>query len=81
MEEYLPPVFSIIPLAASLERDIKNIEIDVLDCTTQKLSWKDIEKKIEIFNPDILAASVFASCTVYSILRALEEFSTRKFLI
>jgi hypothetical protein len=31
MVEYLSPAFSIIQLAASLERDIKNIEIEVLD--------------------------------------------------
>ncbi len=81
MVEYLPPAFSIIQLVASVERDIKNIQIEVLDCTTQQLSQKDIEKKIETFNPDIVAANTFVSCIVYSILRVLEEFSTRNFFI
>lgn len=72
MGEYLPPPFGIIQLAAFLEREIKDIEIEVLDCTTLQLSYRDIEKKIKKFNPDIVAASAFASCTVYSILRTLE---------
>ncbi len=72
MGEYLPPPFSIIQLAAFLEQEVKDAEIEVLDCTPQQLSWRDIEKKIESFNPDIVAASAFASCTVYSVLRTLE---------
>ena len=72
MGEYLPPPFGIIQLAAFLEQEINDVEIEVLDCTTLQLSWRDIEKRIETFNPDIVAASAFASCTVYSVLRTLE---------
>ncbi len=72
MGEYLPPPFGIIQLAAFLEQEIKDIEIEILDCTPRQLSWRDIEKKIETFNPDIVAASAFASCTVYSVVRTLE---------
>ena len=76
MGEYLPPPFGIIQLAAFLEQEINDVEIEVLDCTTLQLSWRDIEKRIETFNPDIVAASAFASCTVYSILRTLEIAKT-----
>jgi anaerobic magnesium-protoporphyrin IX monomethyl ester cyclase len=76
MGEYLPPPFGIIQLAAFLEQEIKDMEIEVLDCTTQQLSWRNLEKKIETFNPDIVAASAFASCTVYSVLRTLEIVKT-----
>lgn len=72
MGEYLPPPFGIIQLAAYLEREVKNVEIEVLDCTPQQFSWSDIERKIESFNPNVVAASAFASCTVYSVLRTLE---------
>ena len=46
MGEYLPPPFGIIQLAAYLEREVKDAEIEVLDCTAQKLGWNDIRKKI-----------------------------------
>ena len=32
MGEYLPPPYGIIQLAAYLEREVKNVEIKVLDC-------------------------------------------------
>ena len=65
MGEYLPPPFGIIQLAAYLEREVKDAEIKVLDCTAQQMFWSDMEKEIESFNPDIVAASAFATCNVY----------------
>ena len=72
MGEYLPPPFGIIQLAAYLEREVKDAEIEVLDCTPQQYSWGDIERKITSYSPDVVAASAFAACTVYSALRTLE---------
>ena len=46
MGEYLPPPFGIIQLAAYLEREVKDAEIEVLDCTAQQINWKGIEKEI-----------------------------------
>jgi anaerobic magnesium-protoporphyrin IX monomethyl ester cyclase len=51
---------------------VKEIEIDVLDCTAQQLSWRELEEKIGSIDPDIVAASAFATCTVYSVLRTFE---------
>jgi len=72
MGEYLPPPFGIIQLAAYLEREVKDAEIKVLDCTAQQMLWSDLEKEIESFNPNIVAASAFATCNTYSILRTME---------
>ncbi len=72
MGEYLPPPFGLIQLAAYLEREMKDIEIEVLDCTAQQLDWKKMEKRIEFFNPDIVAASAFAACNTYSTVNTLE---------
>ena len=72
MGEYLPPPFGIIQLAAYLEREVKDLEIEVLDCTAQQLGWSEIGRKIESFNPDIVGASAFATCNVYLVLRTLE---------
>ncbi|MCZ2808990.1 MAG: radical SAM protein [Candidatus Bathyarchaeota archaeon] len=72
MGEYLPPPFGILQLAAYLEREVEDAEIEVLDCTAQQLGWSEIGRKIESFNPDIVAASAFATCNVYLVLRTLE---------
>jgi anaerobic magnesium-protoporphyrin IX monomethyl ester cyclase len=72
MGEYLPPPFGIIQLAAYLERSVEDAEIEVLDCTAQQLGWRDIQRKIASLNPDIVAASAFAACNVYLILRTCE---------
>ncbi len=60
MGEYLPPPYGIIQLAAYLEREVKNIEIDVLDCNVKKGEWQGVETHIHSFNPDILASSAKA---------------------
>jgi anaerobic magnesium-protoporphyrin IX monomethyl ester cyclase len=72
MGEYLPPPFGIIQLAAYLEREIEDVEIKLLDCAAQQMYWSDMEKEIESFSPDIVAASAFATCNVYSVLRTFE---------
>ncbi|MGD8506881.1 MAG: radical SAM protein [Candidatus Bathyarchaeota archaeon] len=72
MGEYLPPPFGIIQLAAYLEREVADAEIEVVDCTAQQLGWSEIRRKVESFNPDVVAVSAFAACNVYSVLRTLE---------
>jgi anaerobic magnesium-protoporphyrin IX monomethyl ester cyclase len=72
MGEYLPPPFGIIQLAAYLERETKDIDIQVLDCNAEQVDWKDMEKRIESFNPDIVASSALATCNTYVVSRTLE---------
>jgi len=72
MGEYLPPPFGIIQLAAYLEREVKNVEIEVLDCNAQQIYWNGMEKRIESFNPDIVASSALATCNTYLVARTLE---------
>jgi len=72
MGEYLPPPYGIIQLAAYLEREIKDIEIEVLDCNAQQIDWEGLERKIESFNPNIVASSALATCNTYLIARTLE---------
>jgi anaerobic magnesium-protoporphyrin IX monomethyl ester cyclase len=72
MGEYLPPPFGIIQLAAYLEREVKNVEIEVLDCSAQQVNWRALEKRIESCNPDIVASSALATCNVYVVARTLE---------
>lgn len=72
MGKYLPPPFGIIQLAAYLEREVKDVEIEVLDCNAQQVDWKGMEKRIKSFNPDIVASSALATCNTYLVVRTLE---------
>jgi len=72
MGEYLPPPYGILQLAAYLENRMKDVEIEVVDCQAMSLDWKGLEKRIESFNPDIVASSGFATCNAYVTARTLE---------
>jgi len=72
MGEYLPPPYGILQLAAFLESKNKDVEIEVLDCQAQSLDWKALEKRIESFDPDIVASSALATCNTYVAVRTLE---------
>jgi anaerobic magnesium-protoporphyrin IX monomethyl ester cyclase len=72
MGEYLPPPYGIIQLAAYLEKEAKDVEIEVLDCNAQHVDWKDLQKHIETSNPDIVASSSLATCNTYVVARTLE---------
>ena len=72
MGEYLPPPYGIIQLAAYLEREVKDVEIQVLDCNAQQVDWEGLERRIESFNPNIVASSALATCNTYLIARTLE---------
>jgi anaerobic magnesium-protoporphyrin IX monomethyl ester cyclase len=72
MGEYLPPPYGIIQLSAYLEREVKDAEIEVIDCNAEKVDWRGLEKRIDSFNPDIVASSSLATCNTYVVARTLE---------
>jgi len=72
MGEYLSPPYGIIQLAAYLKREVKDVEIGVLDCNAQQVDWKGLERWIEAFNPDIVASSALTTCNAYIVARTLE---------
>jgi len=72
MGEYLPPPYGIIQLAAYLERENKNLELQVLDCNAEKVDWKEMESRIEESDPDIVASSSLATCNTYAVVKTLE---------
>jgi len=67
MGEYLPPPYGILQLAAFLESKNKEVEIEVIDCQAERLDWKGMEKRIESFNPDIVASGGLSTCNTYLI--------------
>ncbi len=72
MGEYLPPPYGILQLAGYLEKEVKSVDIEVVDCQAMGLDWSGLEKRIESFNPDIVASSGFATCNAYVTARTLE---------
>lgn len=72
MGEYLPPPLGIIQLAAFLESEVKDVEIEVLDCNARHVDWKGMEDEIASFNPDVVASSALATCNTYLAVRTLD---------
>jgi anaerobic magnesium-protoporphyrin IX monomethyl ester cyclase len=72
MGEYLPPPYGIIQLAAYVEGHVKDVEVKVLDCNAEKVDWQAMEKKIESYDPNIVASSSLATCNTYVVAKTLE---------
>jgi len=72
MGEYLPPPYGILQLASFLEQKQWDAEIQVLDCNAEGLDWNKLEKRIESFNPNVVASSALATCNTYVSVRTLE---------
>ena len=71
MGEYLPPPTTLLILTAFVERELPDLEINVVDCQAERLSWNGLEKRIESFDPDIVLTSGF-TCNAYSCARTCE---------
>jgi anaerobic magnesium-protoporphyrin IX monomethyl ester cyclase len=71
MGEYLPPPTTLLILAAYIEKEIPDIEIEVLDCQAEKINWDGVEKYIESSEPSMVLTSGF-TCNVYNCARTFE---------
>jgi anaerobic magnesium-protoporphyrin IX monomethyl ester cyclase len=72
MGEYLPPPYGIIQLAAYLEKQTSNINLEVLDCNAEQVNWKNLEQRIATFKPDVVACASLATCNTYAVAKTLE---------
>jgi anaerobic magnesium-protoporphyrin IX monomethyl ester cyclase len=75
MGEYLPPPSSLLILAAYVEREIPEADISILDCQTDQLDWKDLEKKIESEQPSMILTSGFTT-NAYTCVKTCEIAKT-----
>ena len=71
MGEYCPPPTTLLILAAFIEREIPDIEIEILDCQAERISWDGIEKYIESYDPSMVLTSGF-TCNAYTCARTVE---------
>jgi anaerobic magnesium-protoporphyrin IX monomethyl ester cyclase len=72
MGEYLPPPYGILQLAAYLEREVEDVEIEVLDCNAEQVNWRELKKRMQTSNPEVIASSALATCNTYLVIRTLE---------
>ena len=71
MGEYLPPPTTLLILAAYVERELPEIEVEVLDCQAERINWDQLGKHIESSNPSIVLTSGF-TCNAYTCARTVE---------
>ncbi len=71
MGEYLPPPTTLLILAAYIEKEIPDIEVEVLDSQAEKKDWRGVERYIESSNPSMILTSGF-TCNVYTCARTFE---------
>jgi anaerobic magnesium-protoporphyrin IX monomethyl ester cyclase len=68
MGEYISPPFGLLTLAAYLEANSKYAEIEVVDCQAEDINWEKLEKRMESFQPDLVAPSGLGTCNAYNVL-------------
>jgi anaerobic magnesium-protoporphyrin IX monomethyl ester cyclase len=75
MGEYLPPPSALLILAAYVERELPDLEIDIVDCQADRLDWEGLEKYIESTDPTMVLTSGFTT-NAYSCARTCEIAKT-----
>ena len=71
MGEYLPPPLGILNLAAYLREHEDSIEIVIVDCNAERISWSGLQNRIESYHPDVVAPSSLSTCNAYRGLRSI----------
>jgi anaerobic magnesium-protoporphyrin IX monomethyl ester cyclase len=75
MGEYLPPPSALLILAAYVERELPNAEIDIVDCQADHLDWNGLQKYIETNKPSVVLTSGFTT-NAYSCVKTCEIAKT-----
>ena len=71
MGEYCPPPTTLLILAGFIERELPDIEIEILDCQAERINWDGVERFIESYDPSIVLTSGF-TCNAYTCARTVE---------
>ena len=71
MGEYLPPPSALLIIAAYVEKELPDLEIEILDCQAERMNWNGLEKFIESSKPSMILTSGF-TCNAYTCVRTCE---------
>jgi anaerobic magnesium-protoporphyrin IX monomethyl ester cyclase len=71
MGEYLPPPLGILNLAGYLREHDDDLEIEVVDCNAERISWRGLGERIESSQPNIVAPSALATCNAFVDIRTI----------
>jgi anaerobic magnesium-protoporphyrin IX monomethyl ester cyclase len=72
MGEYLPPPYSLLILAAVVEKELPEIKVEIIDCQAERLDWLKLGERIRKEKPDIVGSGSHATCNVYKTVRTLD---------
>lgn len=75
MGEYLPPPSSLLILAAYVERELPETDIEIVDCQADRLDWKGLERYIASVEPSMVLTSGFTT-NAYTCARTCEIAKT-----
>lgn len=72
MGDYLPPPYSLLLLAAVVEKEVPDVEVKVIDSQAEELDWVTLEERIRQEKADIVGTGSHATCNVYKTVRTLD---------
>jgi anaerobic magnesium-protoporphyrin IX monomethyl ester cyclase len=72
MQDYLPPPYNILLLAAVVEQQLPDVEVQVVDCQAEGLDWFGLEERIRSERPDIIGTGSHATTNVYKTIRTCD---------
>lgn len=75
MGEYLSPPSPLLILAAYVERELPGIDIEIVDCQAERLTWKGLENYIASTKPSMVLTSGFTT-NAYTCARTCEVAKT-----
>lgn len=75
MGEYLPPPSSLLILAAYVEQQMPEVDIEIVDCQADRLDWKGLQRHIESTDPSVVLTSGFTT-NAYTCARTCEIAKT-----
>ena len=75
MGEYVPPPTTLLTLAAYLEREMPELDIEVIDSQGEGLDWTGLRRRMESAEPSVVLTSGF-TCNAYTCARTVETAKT-----
>ncbi|MCK5415599.1 MAG: cobalamin-dependent protein [Thermoplasmata archaeon] len=71
MGDYNPPPTTLLVLAAYVERELPEVDVQLVDSQGERLAWPAVERAIRDYRPDMVLASGY-TCNAYACARVVE---------